>query len=104
VQSRPASQREPVATVAEGEKLLLQINARREVWLSITADGEKEWQGIMEPNQSRKVEAADSIQVTVGNAAGVEMTLNGSPLGSLGGEGEVRTVTLAAREVPQATP
>jgi cytoskeleton protein RodZ len=82
--------------LGDGEVLVLQINARSTVWLSITADGEKLWQGTLQPEQSREVEASDSIRVTVGNAGGVEMTLNGESLGALGQEGEVRTITLAA--------
>ncbi|MBI3933715.1 MAG: helix-turn-helix domain-containing protein [Acidobacteria bacterium] len=86
------------------EELLLQINARSTVWISITADGEKQWQGTMQPNQSREVQAVETIRLTVGNAGGVELTLNGKALGALGGEGEVKTVTLAARALQEAVP
>jgi len=86
------------------EELLLQINARSTVWLSITADGEQQWQGILEPNQSRAVQASDSIRLTVGNAGGVELTLNGKAMGSLGREGEVKTVTIAARAIQDSVP
>ncbi len=97
-----ASPARPSATIlqavdpAGGQVLVLQISARSTVWLSITADGAKLWQGTLQPDQSREVEATDSIRVTVGNAGGVEMTLNGESLGALGQEGEVRTITLAA--------
>ncbi|MBI4479024.1 MAG: DUF4115 domain-containing protein [Acidobacteria bacterium] len=86
------------------EELLLQINARSTVWISITADGEKQWQGTMKPNQRREVQAAQTIRLTVGNAGGVELTLNGNALGALGGEGEVKTVTLAARALQETIP
>jgi cytoskeleton protein RodZ len=98
-----AEAREPL----EGElpeELLLQISARSTVWISVTADGETEWQGLMEANQSREVQAADTIRLTVGNAAGVDLTLNGKELGSLGNEGEVKTVTLAARALQEVVP
>ena len=86
------------------EELLLQINARSTVWISITADGERAWQGTMQANQSREVQAVETIRLTVGNAGGVELTLNGKALGSLGGEGEVKTVTLAARALQEVIP
>jgi cytoskeleton protein RodZ len=86
------------------EELLLQINARSTVWISITADGEKQWQGTLKPNQSREVQAADTIRLTVGNAGGVELTLNGKNLGAIGREGEVKTVTLAARALQDVVP
>jgi cytoskeletal protein RodZ len=86
------------------EELLLEINARSTVWISITADGERAWQGTLQPNQSREVQALETIRLTVGNAGGVELTLNGKELGSLGGEGEVKTVTLAARALQEVIP
>jgi cytoskeleton protein RodZ len=86
------------------EELLLQINAHSTVWISITADGEKQWQGTMEANQRRQVQANETIRLTVGNAGGVELTLNGKDLGALGNEGEVKTVTLAARALQEPVP
>ena len=86
------------------EELLLQISTSSTVWLSITADGAEEWQGTMQPNQSRQVQAADSIRLTVGNAAAVQLTLNGKQIGALGREGEVRTVNLVARALQDPTP
>jgi cytoskeletal protein RodZ len=96
----------PSATSDEaGEELLLQISARSPVWVSITTDGEPGWQGTLEPNQRREVQASESIRLTVGNAGGVELTLNGKEIPPLGGEGEVRTVTLAAHAaLPSAAP
>ena len=85
-------------------ELLLEINARSTVWLSITADGEPKWKGTLQPNQSREVQATESIRLTVGNAGGVDLTLNGKDLGALGREGEVRTVSLAARALPETIP
>ncbi|HWP83586.1 MAG TPA: RodZ domain-containing protein [Terriglobia bacterium] len=86
------------------EELLLQINARSTVWISITTDGQQEWQGTLQPNQSRRVHATESIRLTVGNAGGVELTLNGKELGALGEEGEVKTVTLAKRALQETLP
>jgi hypothetical protein len=34
----------------------------------------------------------------------VELTLNGKELGALGGEGEVKTITLAARALAEPAP
>ena len=98
-----SANREPLAGELP-EELLLQINARSTVWISITADGERQWQGTMKPNQSREVQATETIRLTVGNAGGVQLTLNGKDLGALGGEGEVKTVTLAARALQEVVP
>jgi cytoskeleton protein RodZ len=58
----------------------------------------------MQPNQTREVQAAETIRLTVGNAGGVQLTLNGKDLGALGSEGEVKTVTLAARALQEVVP
>jgi cytoskeleton protein RodZ len=98
-----ADDHEPLAGELPQE-LLLQINAHSTVWISITADGQREWQGTLQANQSRQVQAAETIRLTVGNAGGVELTLNGKALGALGSEGEVKTVTLAARALQEVIP
>jgi cytoskeleton protein RodZ len=98
----PASPGPVEAGIAD--ELLLEINARDAVWLSITADGEQAWQGILQPNQSREVQARETIQLKVGNAGGVDLTLNGREMGVLGRDGEVKTVTLAAHTRPDSSP
>lgn len=83
---------------------MLQIDARSSVWISVTADGEKKWQGMLQANQSREIQAADTIRLTAGNAGGVSLTLNGKDIGAMGSEGEVKTITLAARVLGQPIP
>jgi len=82
------------------EELALRIDSLGPVWLSITADGVKRWQGTMRPNQSREVQAAESVQLTVGDAAAVALTLNGKPLPALGRPGEVKNLTITAKTAP----
>jgi hypothetical protein len=82
----------------------LQINARSSVWISVTADGEKKWQGTMQPNQTREIQATETIRLTAGNAGGVSLTLNGKDIGAMGSEGEVKTITLAARALTESAP
>lgn len=100
----PATEERPAFSDLGGDELLLEINARSDVWLYITADGEELWQGILRPNQTRQVQAAESIRLTVGNAGGVELMLNGKPLGELGREGEVKRVSIAGNSLPTLTP
>ncbi len=90
-------------TPSASADLKLQISVNRVVWVSITADGVQQWQGTMQPEQMRQIQASNSIRMTVSNAAGVELTLNGRPLPALGGDGEVRTITLTAQDMEPAT-
>ena len=86
------------------EGLQLRIDSRGPVWLSITADGAKQWQGTLRPNQTREVQATESVRLTVGDAGAVELTLNGKPLPPLGRSGEVKSITITAKGTPEPAP
>lgn len=81
-------------------ELALRIDSHGTVWLSITADGVKQWQGTMRANQSREIQATDSVRLTVGDASAVVLTLNGRPLPALGRPGEVKNLTITAKTIP----
>ena len=86
------------------DDLALRIDAHGTVWLSITADGARQWQGTMRANQSREVQAAESVRLTVGDAGAVNLTLNGKLLPGLGQPGEVRNLTITARDAAETSP
>ncbi len=90
---------EPVAG-----SFLLQIDSRREVWLSIIADGEAEWEGFLQPQQTRRVRANEAIQMHVGDAGGVTLSLNGNPLPPAGNDGEVKRFTISASGLSELAP
>jgi len=75
-----------------GYKVLLDLLAREETWLSVYSDGKKVFSGILEANQSKSIEGREMAKVTVGNAAGLEVRLNGKLLDPLGTRGQVLTV------------
>jgi cytoskeleton protein RodZ len=89
---------------ASAEDLRLRIDSEGAVWLSITADGVRQWQGTLPPNQFREVQAAESVRLTVGDAGAVRLTLNGRSLPGLGRPGEVRNLTITARDAAEAAP
>jgi hypothetical protein len=101
-----ASENRPAAAADSlpAEELALRIDAHGTVWLSITADGVRQWQGTMRASQSREVQAAESVRLTVGDAGAVSLTLNGKTLPGLGGPGEVRNLTITAKDAGETTP
>ena len=84
--------------------LLLQIDARKEVWLSITADGQKQWQGILPADRTRRVQARESVRLTVGDAGAVALTLNGRALPPVGRPGEVKNLNISAKGLAEPAP
>jgi len=82
----------PQQTAALGSKVLLDLLARESTWLSVSSDGKPVFSGILAPNQSKTVEGKEYAKMRVGNAAGIEVRLNGKLLGPLGHRGQVLVV------------
>lgn len=73
-------------------KLQLDITATEATWLSVTSDGKPVFSGILARNETKTVEGKQFAKIRIGNAAGLDVRLNGRPLGPLGGRGQVLDV------------
>lgn len=58
-------------------------------WVQVTVDGVRQFQGELETDTYRSWYGEDRIELRIGNAGGVEVTINGQKLGPLGAPGEV---------------
>ena len=77
----------------------LRVHAVEETWLRVVIDGEETKDVLLSPNQQMEWEARSNFMLTVGNAGGIEMALDGNPLPPLGQSGEVvRQLRLPAVE------
>ena len=67
---------------AEGGKDALQLKVREEAWIEIrrSADNSVLLSRIMKPGETETIQVAEPVAVVVGNAAGVDASLRGSPL------------------------
>ena len=83
-----ARQEEPQAPASS--KVELALKATEETWLSVSSDGTTVFSGVLEANQTKTIEGKETANLRVGNAAGLDVRLNGTPLGSLGAHGQVR--------------
>jgi len=81
-----------VARTEGGGAVRVEVTAEEPVWILARADGKYAFSGTLEANQSRTVEAADTILLRLGNAGGVSITFNGKPIGPVGPKGQVRNV------------
>ncbi len=97
----------PVAAVAPGPaataltlsdskpsefRVMLDLMAHEATWLSVVSDGKPVFSGTLHPNESKTVGGKQFAKLRVGNAAGLEVRLNGKLLGPLGARGQVLTV------------
>jgi cytoskeleton protein RodZ len=85
----PAVPGDPVAVKVE-------VTAAEDVWVMARSDGKYLFSGTLKANETRTVEASDTVLLRLGNAGGVTITLNGKPIGEIGPRGQVRTVQLTS--------
>ena len=94
----------PQPPAQPGSKVLLDLIAHEDTWLSVTSDGKPVFSGILAVNQTKTVEGKESAKMRVGNAAGIEVRLNGKPLGPLGHRGQVLVVVFTPDNFQIVTP
>ena len=75
-------------------------------WTSVIADGKTLYEGIPANGAMFTWEADRQIVVNFGNAAAVELTFNGKPVGKIGERGDVvvKTFTVAGMVTPPPAP
>lgn len=87
VQTASTSTQPPAGVPA---KLTLSLEITQNSWITLDADGERLINDKLSPGFHRTIEAKDGFRFkTIGNAAGVTMTLNDVPVPSLGHDGQV---------------
>lgn len=102
--AEPGSLATPAGPAAvEAGELRLQVDVMESAWLSIRVDGEPAYSGTMQPGESRTFLGGSQIELSTGNASAVVLTLNGETLAPLGNPGEVKRITLSARDLRPAT-
>lgn len=93
---KPLSPTQTVAAPASTPPLAVHaaIKAIEPVWLSIKCDGDIKYTGVLKGEQD--LDASATITAIVGNAGGLEISVNGRPVGPLGAHGEVQVLELTA--------
>ena len=107
-----AQEAAPDAALAASGPVTVVLTASDEpVWVLVRTDGKYAFSGTIEPNQTRTVDAKGIVVLRIGNAGGVNITVNGKAVPSVGPKGQVRTVQLTsggfqivAPPKPSATP
>jgi cytoskeleton protein RodZ len=80
----------PPAVKPDDSMLRLVVEATANSWVTLDSDGQTAFNAEMVAGERRSFEASEQFRFrTIGNAAGLTLTLNGTPVPSLGEEGEV---------------
>jgi cytoskeleton protein RodZ len=70
------------------------FTATEPVWVSIQSDGNPVYTGTLEQQHNKELAASSRMTALVGNAGGLEVSLNGKAIGPIGQRGEVRVLEL----------
>jgi len=90
----------PVAPVAEATaasttdpgKISVDLSATETTWISLSSAGRTVFAGILDASQTKNFAVDDNARLLTGNAAGLDVRMNGRPIGPLGSRGQVRVV------------
>jgi cytoskeleton protein RodZ len=98
----------PTATVVavQASRISLQAHIGQVSWVRVVGDGQVIEESLLQAGIDRTWEATQTLTIRTGNAAGVELSLNGQSLGTLGGVGQVvdKSWTVDQGQVIEVTP
>jgi cytoskeleton protein RodZ len=99
-ESAPAAPNNPTPTAAPTPSapgpVHVELTASEPVWVLVQTDGKYSFSGTLEANQTRAVDATTKVVLRIGNAGGVNITLNGKVIGAVGAKGQVKTIQLTS--------
>ena len=102
----PAPSPAAAATVlppSEGP-LWFEISAREETWVRVRSRDETLFVGVLQPGDSRRFSGLEVATMRVGNAGGLELSVNGGPAAAVGPRGQIRIVSLSPENTDIAPP
>jgi cytoskeletal protein RodZ len=83
---------------APRDKVTVQVRARGTSWVqATTASGEELFQGLLE-DQTRTFTDRQRVKLIIGNAGAVTLTVNGTPIGAPGEDGQVARVQFTPQD------
>jgi hypothetical protein len=98
-----AKKPEPVAPVATqgSAPLELTVEANSQAWLSVSAGETALFSGLLNASDAKTFSLETPLKVTLGNAGGVRLQVNGQVFASLGKPGERKTLEISAANYQQ---
>jgi cytoskeleton protein RodZ len=106
-EKKPLTPSAPVASttsVQEKKAISLQLKAIEVTWLSFQADDQSGKEMILKPGEGFIIQASGRILMKLGNAGGLDLVLNGKPLGKSGRPGEVLNLIVTSQGVEVKRP
>ena len=84
--------------------LSVQIEVHKTTWISVQSDGEEVAEGMfLDAGTNRRYTASKELELWIGNAAGVTLSINDREVPTLGSSGQVRILTITPDNVERFT-
>jgi cytoskeletal protein RodZ len=89
-------------TAVPSDRVAVALRLTGESWVEVRdAKGRTVWSGLLGKGDAKRFSDTAPLRLTLGNAGGVELTVNGTPLGAAGKAGEVKRLTFRPGEVAE---
>lgn len=79
---------------ARVKEMVLRIVSSEITWIKLRRDDQEPYEVLLKPGESMELNAKKKFHLRIGNAGGVELFLDGKPLGKLGKQREVVELSL----------
>jgi cytoskeleton protein RodZ len=100
----PAVTLSPTVVMTKTTEIQVQAAILGDTWVVVSIDGETTFQGTLATGDQLSWVAQNTLNLHIGNAAGISITVNGITVGVLGGPGEVKDVVYTLETLPQPAP
>ncbi|WP_371369109.1 Cytoskeleton protein RodZ [Sporomusa rhizae] len=90
-----------VAPTKTANKVVVTAKYNSQCWTQIIADGKEIYEGTPKSGEALTWEASNKLVAKFGNAGAVDLTYNSSPVGKIGGNGDVVVKTFTLTGVAQ---
>lgn len=94
----------PSQPPASSDPVQVYVIANQRVWMRVVVDTRVAFEGRTIPGSAYPFTAKDAIELTAGNAAGIQIVYNQNSLGNLGGTGDVIRLIFTAQGTVVPTP
>lgn len=84
-----------VAAAADTSSMNINLAATEKTWVSLSSAGKTVYSGVLDPQESKHFAVPERARILTGNAAGLDLRINGRAVGPLGPRGQVRVVLLS---------
>jgi len=104
-QTFPQDRVYPPPSAAGGQApagVVVGLTVRKRSWVEAKVDGTTVLSRLMDEGETHRLDAREAVTLSLGNAGGVEYSLNGRPPASLGRDGEVRRNVVITAAGPAA--